>query len=65
MSFLQEDQSVIQDDNTESDFQFYEGNEENPETNNINFDLAEDMLDEDMLPENDGQIQVNVEYQND
>ena len=48
---------MIQEDNTESDFQFYEGNEEELETNNINFDLAEDMLDEDMPRENDGQIQ--------
>ena len=57
LSFFQEDESLIQDDNTESDFKFYEGNEEDLETTNINFDLAEEMLDEDMPPENEGQIQ--------
>ena len=57
LSFFQEDESVIQDDNMESDFQFYEGNEDDLESTNTNLDFAEEMLDEDMPPENDGQIQ--------
>ena len=60
LSYFQEDESVIQDDNIESDLQFYEGNEEELESSNMK--LAEGMLDEDTSSMNDSQIQVA--YQN-
>ena len=63
LSYFQEDESVIQDDNTESDLQFYEGNEEEIESTNINLNHAEEMLDDGMFTENAGQIQE--EYLND
>ena len=51
------DESVIQNDTTEPDFQLCEEKEENLESTNI--EHAEGLLDEDMSSKNDSQIQVS------